>query len=138
MVTRFCRRDFLKTSTAAGFWIAGRQLGYGQEKSPNAKLNVASIGVGGRGRASVDGCRNETIVALCDVDGRQMAKAAKDYPGAKVFTDFRRMLEAEKGIDAVTVGTPDHIHAPAAVMAMSWGSTCTAKSPSPTRSTRSA
>jgi predicted dehydrogenase len=115
------RRDFLKTTTAAGFWIAGRQLGYGQEKSPNAKLNVASIGVGGRGRASVDGCRKETIVALCDVDGRQMAKAAKDYPGATVFKDFRKMLETEKGIDAVTVGTPDHIHAPAAVMAMKLG-----------------
>ena len=121
MVTRFSRRDFLKTSTAAGFWIAGRQLGYGQEKSPNAKLNVASIGVGGRGRASIDGCRNETIVALCDVDRRQMDKTAKVYPGAKIFTDFRKMLETEKSIDAVTVGTPDHIHAPASVMAMKLG-----------------
>ena len=115
------RRDFLKISAASGVWIAGRQAGFGQEKSPNARLNVASIGVGGRGRASVDGCRSENIVALCDVDRRQMDKAAKAYPGAKIFADFRKMLESEKGIDAVTVGTPDHVHAPASIMAMNLG-----------------
>jgi len=121
MSTVSTRRDFLKVSAASGFWIAGRQIGFGQEKSPNAKLNIASIGVGGRGRASVDGCKNENIAALCDVDRRQMDKATKAYPAAKIFTDFRKMLETEKGIDAVTVGTPDHIHAPAAVMAMKLG-----------------
>src|SRR6185369_143583 len=97
MSTVSTRRDFLRITAASGVWIAGRQTGFGQEKSPNAKLNVASIGVGGRGRASVDGCRNENLVALCDVDRRQMDKAAKAYPGAKFFTDFRRMLETEKG-----------------------------------------
>jgi predicted dehydrogenase len=106
---------------AAGFWITGRALGYGQEKSPNAKLNVACIGVGGRGRASVDGCKAETIVALCDVDRRTLEKACNDFPGAKGYADFRRMLETEKSIDAVTVGTPDHLHAPASVMAMRLG-----------------
>jgi predicted dehydrogenase len=117
------RRDFLKTAPAAGagFWIAGRQTGFGQDKSPNAKLNVACIGVGGRGRASVDGCRNETIVALCDVDRRQLDKAARAYPGAKVYADFRKLLETEKSIDAVTVGTPDHVHAPASILAMKLG-----------------
>lgn len=115
------RRDFLKSGVAAGFWIAGRQLGYGQEKSPNAKLNVASIGVGGRGRASVDGCRNETLVAFCDVDRRILDKTVKAYPGVKTYSDFRKMLETEKSIDAVTVGAPDHIHAPASVMAMKLG-----------------
>jgi predicted dehydrogenase len=122
MARHVSRREFLKTAGAgAGFWIAGRGPGFGQEKSPNAKLNVGAIGVGGRGRASVDGCRGENIVALCDVDERTLAKAAKDYPHARLYHDFRKMLEAEKTLDAVTVGTPDHIHAPASVMAMKLG-----------------
>ena len=81
------RRDFLKVG--AGFWIAGRQLSFGQEKSPNAKLNVASIGVGGRGRASVDACKNENLVALCDVDRRILEKAAAAFPNARLYADFR-------------------------------------------------
>jgi predicted dehydrogenase len=122
MTKRMNRRDFLKTTAAgAGFWVAGRQVGFGQEKSPNAKLNVACIGVGGRGFASVTGCKSENIVALCDVDRTSLDKAAKEFPGAKLYRDFRKMLEAEKAVDAVTVGTPDHIHAPATVMAMKLG-----------------
>jgi predicted dehydrogenase len=121
MVPVIGRRDFLKASAATGFWIAGRRAGFGQEKSPNAKLAVACIGVGGRGRASVDACKGESVVALCDVDRKILEKAAKDYPGARLYADFRKMLEAERTIDAVTVGTPDHIHAPASVMAMKLG-----------------
>jgi predicted dehydrogenase len=115
------RRDFLKSSVAgsAGFWIAGRQSGFGQEKSPNAKLNVASIGVGGRGRASLDACKNENIVAVCDIDDKPLDKACADFPKAKRYNDYREMLEKEAGaIDAVTVGTPDHHHAPAAARAL--------------------
>jgi predicted dehydrogenase len=122
--TNVNRRDFLKTAGAAGagFWVTGRQLGFGQEKSPNAKLNVACIGVGGRGRASLDACKGETVVAVCDIDENPLGKAAKDYSGAKVYTDYRKMLdEMGKEIDAVTVGTPDHHHAPAAARAMAMG-----------------
>ncbi|HXG63257.1 MAG TPA: Gfo/Idh/MocA family oxidoreductase [Planctomycetota bacterium] len=118
------RREFLGTAGAAGagFWIAGRQTGFGQEKSPNAKLNVACIGVGGRGRASLDACRNENVVAICDIDEGPLSKAAKDYPGAKVYTDYRKLLdEMANQIDAVTVGTPDHHHAPAAARAIALG-----------------
>lgn len=120
MPREITRRGFV-TGAVAGFWVAGRQPGFGQEKSPNAKLNVASIGVGGRGRASVDACRSENVVALCDVDRRMLEKAAADHPRAKLYADFRKMLEAEKTVDAVTVGTPDHLHAPASVMAMRLG-----------------
>src|SRR6516162_4867828 len=115
------RRDFLKSTGAgsAGFWIAGRQTGFGQEKSPNAKLNVASIGVGGRGRASLDACKSENIVAVCDIDDKPLDKACADFPKAKRYNDYREMLEKEAGtIDAVTVGTPDHHHAPAAARAL--------------------
>lgn len=115
------RREFLRNAgvAGAGYWIAGRQTGFGQERSPNAKLNVASIGVGGRGRASLDACKGENIVAVCDIDDRPLDKACADFPKAKRYNDYREMLEKEAAtLDAVTVGTPDHHHAPAAARAI--------------------
>jgi predicted dehydrogenase len=119
------RRQFLKTSGAvgAGFWVAGRQTGFGQEKSPNAKLNVACVGTGGQGGSDMGNVgKTENIVALCDIDKQRNAEALKKYPGAKLYDDYRIMLEemAPK-IDAVTVGTPDHHHAPATAMAIKLG-----------------
>jgi predicted dehydrogenase len=107
----------------AGFWIAGRQPAWAQEKGPNAKLNVACIGTGGRGEASVKGTKDENIVALCDVDEKRLNAAGENHAkGAKKYTDYRIMLEEQgKNIDAVTVGTPDHHHAPAAVRALRMG-----------------
>src|SRR5947209_12707680 len=127
MSTKQNRCDFLKNAGAAGaagvgFWITGRQSVWAQEKGPNAKLNVACIGTGGRGYASVEGCGKENIVALCDVDENRLNKAGEKYKEARKYTDYRIMLEKEeKNIDAVTVGTPDHHHAPAAVRAMRLG-----------------
>ncbi len=116
------RRDFLKRSAAAGvgFWAAGRNL-RAQETSPNEKLNVGCIGVGGRGAASVEGTQQENIVALCDVDARTLDKCAAKFPNARKYKDFRKMLEEEKTLDAVTVATPDHTHASAAAMALGLG-----------------
>src|SRR5947209_19262028 len=86
MSRRVTRRDFIKAGAGgASFWIAGRQIGFGDATLPNEKLNIACVGVGGRGRASVDGCRSEAIVALCDVDRKTLEKAAADYPGAKLY-----------------------------------------------------
>src|SRR5439155_18032587 len=65
--------------------------------------------------------KGETIVALCDVDRKTLEKTSKEFPEARTYRDFRKMLETEKNLDAVTVGTPDHIHAPAGVMAMKLG-----------------
>jgi predicted dehydrogenase len=116
------RRRFLKTAGAAGVWVAGRQAGFGQANSPNAKLNVACIGVGGRGRASLDAVKRENVVAICDIDETALDKASKDYPDARRYHDYREMIEKEaKAIDAVTVGTPDHHHAPAAARAIAQG-----------------
>ncbi len=115
------RRDFLAAG-AAGFWIAGRQLGFGQEKSPNARLNVAVIGVGGmRGEANTSGVASENVYALCDVDERNLAKAKARLPNAREYHDLREMLEKEATLDAVVISTPDHIHAHAAVRAMRLG-----------------
>ncbi len=121
----FSRRRFLKGAAAglAAIPIApAHVLGGPLGDAPSDKINVACIGVGGRGRASVDACAGQNIVALCDVDDRQASDAYKRYPQAKKYRDFRKMLdELEKSIDAVTVGIPDHTHAVAAMDAMKRG-----------------
>src|SRR5213593_4644754 len=109
------RRSFLAGAGAglAAFQIVpAHVLGGPHGAAPSQKLNIACIGAGGRGRASVDGCSGENIVALCDVDDRQAKDAYVKYPDARRYRDFRKMLdELEKSIDAVTVGIPDHTHA---------------------------
>ncbi|HID77799.1 MAG TPA: Gfo/Idh/MocA family oxidoreductase, partial [Planctomycetaceae bacterium] len=98
--------------------------------SPNERLNIAGIGVGGRGAANVNGVAGENIVALCDVDEARAGKTFERYPKAKRYKDFRRMLEEmDRQIDAVVIGTPDHTHAPAGVMAMGMGKHCYCEKP---------
>ena len=91
-------------------------------QGPNDKLNVACIGVGGRGRAAVDAVAGENLVALCDVDWKTAGSTFDAYPKAKKFKDYRVMFE-EMGdeIDAVTVSTPDHMHFPPAMAALKMG-----------------
>ena len=85
-------------------------------------MNIAGIGVGGKGASDIANVDHENIVALCDVDEVNGAGSFKKYPKAKRYKDFRIMLEKEgKGIDAVTVSTPDHMHAPASLLAMRMG-----------------
>jgi predicted dehydrogenase len=117
------RRQFLTNTGAigAGFWIAGRQVGFGQEKSPNAKLNIAMIGSGGRGGANLKSVGDENIVALCDVNQKNVESAAKLYPGAKRYTDFRKVLDDAKDYDAVVVSTCEHTHAFATLPALQLG-----------------
>ena len=120
------RREFVGAATAvAAFHFVPKQvLGASGRPSANERLNVAGIGVGGRGSADVNGCADAgaNIVALCDVDWKRAGGTFKKYPGAKKYKDFREMLEKEdKNIDAVSIGAPDHIHGPAAIMAMRMG-----------------
>jgi len=90
--------------------------------SPNEKLNIAGIGVGGKGTQDILSFTRENIVAICDVDFGRAEEAAYRLPNAKQYQDYRKMLEEMGGqIDAVTVSTPDHTHAPAAYMAMKMG-----------------
>lgn len=113
------RRAFLKTAgVAAPLAIVSRHA-YG--KSPNEKLNIAGIGVGGRGADDLKELESENIVALCDVDEERAANTFKRYPKAKRYADFRVMLEKQKNIDAVVVATPDHTHAVASMMAIKLG-----------------
>jgi len=91
--------------------------------SPNDKVNVAAIGAGGKGFSDIMSCMKlgENIVALCDVDWDRCGEAFYRMKDAKQFKDYRIMLEKMPEIDAVTISTPDHTHAPAAYMAMMMG-----------------
>ena len=125
MTQRTNRRQFLTNAGmgAAGFWIAGKQNGYGQEKSPNAQVNIACIGTGGQGGSDMGNVSKlGNIVALCDVDDKTNDKAAATFPNAKKYFDYRKMFdEMPKEIDAVTVGIPDSQHACPSIMAMKLG-----------------
>lgn len=89
--------------------------------SPNEKLNIAGVGVGGQGLTDIMNCRKENVVALCDVDWERAGEAFYKLPGAKQYKDFRKMLEEMPEIDAVTVSTPDFMHAQVAYRAMKLG-----------------
>jgi predicted dehydrogenase len=124
------RRDLLRgtAATAAGLGLA-RFAGANEApnstkpKSPNDRIQFAVIGCTGKGWSDMeDAARHGDVVAICDVDVNARAKAMAQYPRASVFADFRVMLGAlEDQIDAVTVSTPDHTHAPATAMALRLG-----------------
>lgn len=124
----FSRRHFFYGTLLAGAVPAGgfgatpslSRLGY---KSPNEKLNVASVGFGVRGPAILTGAAaTENVVALCDADEVRAAQGYAKYPDVKKFRDYRKMFDAEgKNIDAVMIATPDHMHTPVALLAMQMG-----------------
>src|SRR5437867_9660258 len=124
MTRRTNRRTFLKTSalSGVGFWVAG-QSAIGFSKSPNERLNIACVGVGGKGASDTDQAANHgNIVALCDCDDNPLSQKAKRFSQAKKYADYRKMFdEMANQIDAVTVSTADHTHAPASIMAMRLG-----------------
>lgn len=118
---KITRRRFLSGAAAASasFTIVPRcVLGTGAT-APSDKLVIAGIGVGGRGSSDINGVSSEYIGFLCDVDDSRAAKTYAKFLQAKRYKDYRRMLEKEQdNIDAVVIGTPDHIHAPAAMTAI--------------------
>jgi predicted dehydrogenase len=115
------RRKFLGISASLTASLAFGSRAATRKLSENDKLNIGIIGAGGRGWDNLQGVKSENIVALCDVDDVTAAQAYKAYPDAKRYKDFRKMLDAEKSLDAVVVSTPDHTHAVAAIAAMRAG-----------------
>ena len=105
------RRGFLRNSTIAGGGLLVLPTGtvFGQN-TPNNRLNVALIGVGGRGRAHYSTLRDENVIALCDVHKKSIAQGLKEFPKAKVYEDWRECLD-HPGLDAVLCATTDHTHA---------------------------
>ena len=103
----------------------------GATRLPATPLNIGCVGAWGRGADDIAGVSSENIVAICDVDDEMMAKLLMraentpeqqaKYEKAAKYRDFREMLDKEKGLDAITVGTPDHNHAVIAIGAMKLG-----------------
>jgi predicted dehydrogenase len=118
------RRNFIKGMGATGlaftvvpnFAVSG--LGH---RAPSDKLNIAGIGIGGKGAVNLRNMVGQNIVALCDCDYAYAEPVFSEYPNAKRYKDYRRMLEQQKDIDAVVIATPDHTHALIAAAAMELG-----------------
>lgn len=127
---RWTRRQFLgmaaTASVAAPFWVSCRSTSAGRKViAPNAKLNHACIGVGGMGYVDLKNFLQHPrvqVVALCDVDANSLNNAAKEVPGARLYSDWRELLAREGDrIDSVNVSVPDHTHFSAAYRAIQKG-----------------
>lgn len=112
------RRRFLaqvSTGVCVAPWLARSAF------AANSQVNIACVGVGGKGWSDMlETSVGHNIVAVCDIDEDRLAKAKAQFPKAEAFTDWRKLLEMP-GIDAVTVSTPDHMHAPVTISAMELG-----------------
>lgn len=122
------RRSFLPTAAAAGASASLSCPGIISAKSPNEKLNIASIGVGGRGWSDVNGAsQGHNLVAFCDVMTEVSSRkggyveATRQWPKARRYQDWRKLLDESRDIDAITVSTPDHMHAAPTLAAMRLG-----------------
>ena len=115
------KRDFLKTSAALASTALFPKSLFALTKN-NKRLRTAHIGVGGMGASDLASISSHVlvdVVALCDVDSKNLAAAKILHPSAKTYTDYRILLtEMKEDIDAVVVSTPDHTHAPVSMMAM--------------------
>ena len=115
------RRDFIASAAVgSAFMILPSGIVRAGKNSPGNKLNIAMIGTWGRAFAHFDVMGKENIVALCDVNEEHLAGAAKKFPNAKTYTDWRLCLE-QKDIDAVVICTTDFTHAFIANWAMNRG-----------------
>ena len=111
--TSLSRREFLlKSAAVSAFSIVPRHvLGGTGHVAPSEKLNIAGVGIGGKGYSDLETVAKENIVALCDVDLKKGGRAFRRFPKAKRYQDYRVMLDKQPEIDAVIVATPDHTHA---------------------------
>lgn len=118
--TGISRRRLIKGATVSAL---SAQFVTGRVAAASDTVNVAAIGAGSMGAADIRSANQAgaNIVALCDVDDQRAAQVYRDFPDAKRYTDFRRLLDGEKNIDAVIVATPDHTHATITMAAMERG-----------------
>ena len=119
------RRSFLGAGAAGlGYFYTATAVSAARTaRRPNETLQIAGVGVGGKGSSDIDQAgKLGEVVALCDIDDGRLAPKAKKWPGAKTFYDFRTMYdEMGKHIDAVTVSTADHAHCLASLLAIRMG-----------------
>jgi predicted dehydrogenase len=139
MSRNLSRRKFLQASAAsagaAGFYLTGGVTETRAQNSPNNRLNVAVIGCGGQGGSDLSNvigpanATRENLVAMCDVDDARASGHYNSFPNVPKFKDYRVMLDRVRNIDAVIVGTPDHVHAFASIAAMRMGKHCYTQKP---------
>ncbi|TLD68655.1 Gfo/Idh/MocA family oxidoreductase [Phragmitibacter flavus] len=121
------RRRFVTSTAAAAFgfqFVPRHVIGGPGFTPPSEKVNLGCIGVGGQGAgviADLEKSGLANIVTLCDVDTKHAANTIAKYPNAKLHSDYRKLIESHKDIDAVVICTPDHLHAPASLLAMRAG-----------------
>ena len=126
------RRQFINKTALAATTATIAFPYVGRVQGANDRIRVACIGVGGKGDSdSTEAARNDAnIIAICDVDQNTLDKKAKQFPQAKQYRDYRKLLEEMgKDIDAVTVSTPDHNHGIASIRAMKMGKHCFTQKP---------
>ncbi|MDY0169659.1 MAG: Gfo/Idh/MocA family oxidoreductase [Thermoguttaceae bacterium] len=126
------RRTCLKSAAAAAGSIFILPGGLVRGYAANEAVNVGVIATGGRGGSNLNGVAGQpgvNIAALCEVDRRRLEHAAKRFPEGRTYTDYRKLLDEAKNLDAVVVSTPDHNHAPACVRAMKQGLHCYCEKP---------
>ena len=134
MSTLESRRQFLIRAMLAGTAVplSGRLLAQEERKKKararkdvkqdpaSERLNLGVIGVSGRGGEDMNEVSSQNIVVLCDIDRNHLEEARKRFPHACLCADYRRVVE-HQDLDAVVIGTPDHMHAIPAVAAMRAG-----------------
>ncbi len=124
MVMRTSRRGFLKASAVVGVGVLGAPFVLSAE-ARKEKVKMAVVGAGGQGGAGMGTASGQQLVAVCDVDLKRIAKslddAKKRNADLKVFTDYRKLSDEVKGLEAVWVATPDHNHFPASIRALEAG-----------------
>jgi predicted dehydrogenase len=120
---KLTRRDYLcMNAVLGGAFVAPRFAIAAGVKSPNAKLNIALIGGGGIAKTAFHDCDEENVVAIAEVDDVRGAEGFEQFPKAKRYKDYRRLLDQHfKELDLVIVSTPDHSHFPATYAAMERG-----------------
>ena len=124
MTPRINRRQAIQTTAAAGalFCHGAASRKISADESPNERLNIACVGVGGRGSANVGGVKSQNLVAFADVDDSRAGGAFKNHPNTARFKDYRKLLDAlGKDLDAIVISTPDHTHFHPAISAMQLG-----------------
>jgi predicted dehydrogenase len=118
------RRRFLKTAAGAGI-AAPAFIRHLISAPPANRVRLASFGADGMAFSTLDGIATHpdvTLVSVAEVDSSRLERTKKGYPDARVYSDWRRMLDKERrNLDAVCVGTPDHMHAPMAMLSMDAG-----------------
>src|SRR6516162_3655240 len=122
-LVRISRRSALKRMAAAGIALPFVFRAYSQA-APSETLNHASFGANGQALSDIHALtasKNLKLVAVAEVDLSRTAEVRKQFPDAKIYQDWRELLDKEKHLDSVNVSTPDHMHASITMRAMKQG-----------------